>query len=171
MNVIQRGHEGSGAIFSPEAWPIYRYVLWRHWREGHRGRVLFVMLNPSTADESVDDATIRRCRHYAKDWGWDGVAICNLYGLRSTDPRALRQAADPIGPENETILRGWAESASMIVCAWGVHGTERGKLVARQLVEWSRRPIYALAWTQDGTPRHPFYLPGALKPLEWNPSC
>lgn len=169
MSLVLRGHDDAGAIFSDEPVPIYRYALWRAWRPGNRGRALFVMLNPSTADEVTDDATIRRCRGYAKAWGYDGLTVCNLYAYRATDPRRLTHVADPIGPENEAVLESHARSAGLVVCAWGGAGSARGTLVAKRLLDWAHGPLYALAWTKHGAPRHPLYLGSHIRPLPWLP--
>lgn len=162
-----RGDDNSGAIFSGEPEPVYRYVLWRRWREGDVGRVCFVMLNPSTADEQTNDATIRRCLGYANTWGYDGLTVCNLYGYRATDPRALRKIADPVGPDNDRILESYVRSAALVVCAWGAHGEPRGAQISPHLVAWARNPLHALGVTKLGAPRHPLRLAASLSAKPW----
>lgn len=80
----------------------YRYRLDRLGALLGRGAVNFVMLNPSTADAEQDDPTIRRCLGYAFRWGFARLIVTNLYALRSTDPRALWEHPDPIGPGKTT---------------------------------------------------------------------
>ena len=89
-------------------------------------RVLFIMLNPSTADAETDDLTLRRCIGYARAWGYGSLAVVNLFGLRTTDPRNLRDHADPVGPHNDkyvlAAIRSVDDAAGLIVCAWGARG-------------------------------------------------
>ena len=101
------------ALFSPCG--TYRYRLTRRWAEGPA--VAFIMLNPSTADGSVDDPTIRRCIGYGQSWGYGALAVGNLYAFRATEPQELRRARDPIGPDNDRHLECIAETATRVVCA------------------------------------------------------
>ncbi|HEX2136504.1 MAG TPA: DUF1643 domain-containing protein [Microvirga sp.] len=103
------------ALFSPCG--AYRYRLARRWAEGPM--VAFIMLNPSTADGSIDDPTIRRCIGYAQTWGYGALAVGNLYALRATEPAELRRARDPTGPDNDRHLEGMTRAAARVVCAWG----------------------------------------------------
>ena len=104
------------AVLSDDA--RYRYRLTRTW-PGSGGAVLLVGLNPSTADAHVDDATVRRMVGFARRWGHRELLVGNLYALRATDPRELRQAADPIGPDNVEHLDAMAARAERVVAAWG----------------------------------------------------
>jgi hypothetical protein len=134
----------------------YRYRLERSWAPGNR--VGFLMLNPSTADETADDPTIRRCIGFAKDWGYGGLIVGNLFALRSTDPQALYAAADPVGPDNDGHLLRIAWECETVICAWGKHGAfrKRGKAVASMLDLCN---LAALKILSDGSPGHPLYLP------------
>lgn len=132
-------------------------------------RCLFVMLNPSTATDTVDDPTIRRCKGFATSWGYDRLMVVNLFSLRSTDPKALYGDDGAEGdPENLTTILTVAEQAHLIVCGWGAHGSLRGRgvRVARELraAGWQPR---ALKLTRDGHPGHPLYLRGDSEPVEW----
>lgn len=141
------------ARFSPcRTW---RYELWRRW--GHAPVAAFIGLNPSTADETQDDPTIRRCIGFAKRWGYGGLVMLNLFAYRSTDPRGLKVAADPVGPENdETLLRVTAE-AGCVIAAWGAHGALFGRDAAvRRLL--AHLTLDHLGLTKAGHPRHPLYL-------------
>src|SRR5882724_4976365 len=92
---------GNGAVLSD--CERYRYALWRRWAE--RPAVLFVGLNPSTADALQDDPTIRRCIRFAKAWGYGALYMGNLFAFRATDPRAMKAEADAVGPDNDGWLR------------------------------------------------------------------
>jgi hypothetical protein len=152
----------TGAVFSP--CETYRYRLWRTWRP--RGRVVaFVGLNPSTADATRDDPTVRRCIGFARAWGYGGLWMLNLFAIRATDPRVMRNAVDPIGPENDAHLLATAAAAAKVVAAWGVHGTHRGR--NEEVVTLLRRAgirISCLDLTKAGHPRHPLYANGSLRP-------
>jgi hypothetical protein len=151
-----------GAILSPDG--RYRYTLERYWGP-HDSFALFVMLNPSTADASVDDPTIRRCMGFARAWGHDGLLVWNLYGYRATDPAELDRVAEPIGPENEDhlwdILLDEAGPPAVIVAAWGAK-PNRGRYGSREAVirvgPLYDREVFCLGLTKDGHPRHPLYV-------------
>ncbi len=141
----------------------YRYTLWRTW-SGNPGYVMFVGLNPSTADEVRDDPTVRRCIGFAKSWGFGAMCMTNLFAFRATKPEAMKAAKDPVGPENDRHLRRVARKASLVVAAWGVHGTYLG----REAVVRGKLPrLHCLGLTRDGLPKHPLYLPRGLKPALW----
>ena len=124
------------------------------------GVALFIMLNPSTADEAADDPTIRRCCGFVRRWGYGALEVVNLFALRATDPAALYADADPVGPENDSHISAAAADAKIIVAAWGVHGTLYGRGPAvRDLLQGQGRRLTALGVTKDGQPRHPLYMP------------
>lgn len=149
---------------------VYRYSLGRVLDQKSASTCAWVMLNPSTADAFADDPTIRRCIGFARAWGYDRTIIVNLFALRSTDPRALYSAEDPIGPLNDGAIRGVASTADVVVAAWGKHGAlhNRGRQVARLIAE-AGRPLCCLAMNKDGSPAHPLYQPGRRVPLSWAP--
>lgn len=155
----------------------YRYWLGRAWSTAPP--VTFVMLNPSTADAHADDPTIRRCVNYARAWGYGGIWVVNLYAWRATDPRDLRTADDPVGPDNNAWLT-WAArtttpttataattattaTGAPIVAAWGAHADPERVRTVLGLTGMHR--LTALAFTKSGQPRHPLYLPGHLTPV------
>ena len=152
------------AEFSPcRTW---RYVLRRQWAAGPK--IGFILLNPSTADETLDDPTIRRCIGFAKAWGYGGLVLGNLFGLRSTDPRVLRSVADPVGPGNDDALVEIAREANgrRVICGWGNHGASWGRSIeARRLLAANGARLEALALTGAGEPGHPLYLRADLKPF------
>jgi hypothetical protein len=147
------------AAFSPCR--TYRYALWREWNDGPT--VTFIGLNPSTADETKDDPTIRRCVGFAKSWGFGGLIMANLFALRATDPTEMLRHPEPVGPDNDAWLRGLAGRSGKVIAAWGVHGThrKRDKAVLQMLGD----KLHALALTKAGLPKHPLYLRADLTPF------
>lgn len=144
----------------------YRYSLWREW-SGGEGYVMFIGLNPSTADETKDDPTIRRCVAFARDWGYSGLCMTNLFAYRATQPADMLRAEDPIGPANDFYLVTLAANASVVVAAWGNHGTHlRRDAAVHKLING----MSCLATTKDGNPGHPLYLPKTLTPQPWAPA-
>ncbi|NCA72531.1 MAG: DUF1643 domain-containing protein [Sphingobacteriia bacterium] len=151
------------AVFSPCG--RYRYVLWRHWG-GPGGEAMIVGLNPSTADADRDDPTIRRCIAFARDWGYAGLCMTNLFAYRATKPADLLAADDPVGSDNDAWLREMAAHAAIVVAAWGVHGTWRGR---EQAVRKMLPQLACLGLTRQGQPRHPLYLRHECQPVPWHP--
>jgi hypothetical protein len=148
-----------GAVFSPRR--TYRYALWRWW-DRSKGFAMFVGLNPSTADESEDDATLRRCRRFAVDWGYGGVVVTNLFALRARDPKIMLADPNPIGFENDVWLRRLSGQAGIIVAAWGARG---GYLGRDEEVLKLLGKVYHLGLTKAGKPKHPLYLRADTKPV------
>lgn len=144
----------------------YRYLLRRVVDPMARDTALFVMLNPSTADATTNDATIRRCMRFTKDWNYHILEVVNLFAFRSTDPKKLKTAEDPVGPDNDKWITRRAEKASVIVAAWGTHGVllERDQAV-KKLLSNLENPLQCLGVTQDGHPKHPLRLKASLTPI------
>lgn len=138
----------------------YRYLLWRRWSEGH-GTLLVIALNPSTADAHRDDPTVRRCVGFARDWGFRTLLVANLFAYRAAHPSDLRRAEDPVGPDNERLLRCALATAGRVLVAWGNGGRWRGR--DRQVLESLSRPL-CLGLTRLGAPRHPLYVPRGCLP-------
>lgn len=142
----------------------YRYRLERRWGRG--SYCLFVMLNPSTADASKDDPTIRKCVGFAKRWGHAALVVVNLFAWRATDPHELTAAEDPVGGENDGYLIRAAAGAGTIVAAWGRHGRLRNRDVqVKRLLE--HHTLNALGSNKDGTPKHPLYVPHETQLTRW----
>lgn len=145
----------------------YRYILRLVWSEHvlDRRQVAFVGLNPSTADEHADDATIRRCRGYAKSWGYDALVMLNLFAYRATLPSDLRRAVDPVGEDNDAYLLMEAAQSAAVVACWGTHGGYRDR--DQQVIEMLRRAdvkLTCLEITAGGYPSHPLRLLKTLMP-------
>ncbi len=159
-------YSSKGAIFSP--CKKYRYTLWREWQtlDPKKNCVLFVMLNPSTADENILDPTVRRCLGYAMDWGFNRMEIANIFALRSTDPKELYKCEDPVGIENNVYIQKLASESDLVIAAWGTHSkyNNRGDAVIKILKEVCK-PHY-LKNSKDGIPCHPLYLKRDLIPQE-----
>lgn len=149
----------AAAHFSPCG--RYRYTLQRSWDAGGPA-VLFVGLNPSTADAERNDPTIRRCIGYAKNWGFGRLVVANLFALRATDPRDLLAASEPVGPENDRWLAKCQAEADLVVAAWGNHGVHLGRSAA--VLRELKNP-HCLRINASGEPAHPLYLPGDLAPF------
>ena len=142
----------------------YRYALWRTWDES-KPYAMFIGLNPSTADETEDDPTIRRCINFAKAWGYGGVCMANLFAYRATVPSDMMAAEDPLGTENDKWLRTLADSAGIVIAAWGNEGAflDRSKEVVAMFPE-----LFCLKINGSGEPAHPLYQPGTAVPIAFN---
>jgi hypothetical protein len=163
-----------GAILSADR--RYRYALSRKVKPVSSGFVepprccAFVLLNPSTASESEDDPTVRKCRGFAERWGFPMFDIVNLFALRATDPDALRLAVDPgtVGVNDDWIM-AVARHAAVVVAGWGNHGElyNRGQRV-RAMLQGAGIPLHCWEITKANQPKHPLYVPYA-QPLQLVP--
>lgn len=164
------GVEGSAQL-SEDGW--YRYRLDRWWDEA-RPRLAWVMLNPSTADASADDPTIRRCIRFTKDWGYGGLLVVNLFALRATDPRTIDRHPDPVGAQNAQALQE-AVSAHQVILAWGARVGEMAGETREYAAAAARvitapgaslfPPVLCLGRTATGHPRHPLYVRADTAPV------
>ncbi|MGB0959143.1 MAG: DUF1643 domain-containing protein [Halocynthiibacter sp.] len=145
----------------------YRYALTRIWNDG-QPRVHFLMLNPSTATEIQNDPTVERCERRARTLGFGGVCVTNIFAWRDTDPRKMRKATDPIGPENDVEILKACDWADQTVCAWGTHGAhlDRGPQVEATL-RAAKTPLYHLGLSKEGHPKHPLYISYKITPISW----
>ena len=159
-------NEHKSAVISEDQ--KYRYKLSRTWNENEPG-IVFIGLNPSTADHEKDDATIRRLRGFCKDWGAGGFVIVNLFALRSRNPFALETDPDCIGPKNnDWIIRTTFKSLiTKVIPCWGNHGKlwGRDQEVLKMLPHWK---LYHLGLSKAGNPKHPLYLPSSTIPTKWD---
>jgi len=162
----QKGDAPSEAVYSD--CERYRYNLTRIWSPKGR-RVHFIMLNLSTATEQRNDPTVERCERRARALGFGAFRVTNIFAWRDTDPRAMRAAEDPVGPENDEAIRDACRWAHRTICAWGLHGAhlDRGPTVERMLRAIGT-PLYHLGLSKTGHPKHPLYIAYAEEPRSWN---
>lgn len=140
---------------------VYRYSLTRDVAPlSGEGTVTFIGLNPSTADETQDDPTIRRCIGFARRWGFARLKMLNVYAYRSTDPKGLGDAVAPVGPENLCTIAKVVGGSDLVVCAWGTRA--ENEHVDRVLALIAAP--HCLGHTQEGFPRHPLYVRGDTEP-------
>jgi hypothetical protein len=151
-----------GAVFDVSA--RYRYSLWRIWCAYHP-RIVFVLLNPSTADGERSDPTIRRCIGFAQTWKFGSVEVVNLFAYRATDARELLKIDDPVGEENNYFLMQAVERCSTVVVGWGTRGTLLGRDNQVMSLLAGRKDVYCLGITKDGQPRHPLYVKSDIIPV------
>lgn len=135
----------------------YRYELERHIYSDYLIElVVFVMLNPSTADAEIDDPTIRRCIGFAERYSPEHMRVVNLYAGRATKPKDLWLMEDPVGPDNDRHVVAALEDADLVICAWGANA--RRDQVDHFLKLAGDKPLYCLGTTNSGMPRHPLML-------------
>jgi hypothetical protein len=154
----------------------YRYTLWREWgsevlftgEERVDDYAVFIGLNPSTADETKDDPTIRRCVNFAKHWGYGAFLMMNLFAWRDTKPANMMKASDPVGPLNDFYLFELAKNAGIVIAAWGANGNHKGRAdYIADLFKEAGIKLTALRTNDDGSPGHPLYVPAETKPIAW----
>lgn len=157
----------------------YRYSLSRWWGPGEDDdpsygevstkRILWIMLNPSTATESKDDPTIRRCISFSKAWGFPGLTICNMFAWRATNPAELRDCPDPVGGSNDCGISAHAIYAPKIVAAWGAEAARFPEREAklRAILALHGDKLIVLGLTAEGHPKHPLYVTGDTQPVPW----
>jgi hypothetical protein len=157
----------SSAIISPCG--QYRYTLHRQIPSVLRWvkPCLFIMLNPSVADASSDDPTIRRCIGFAKREGCTSLTVVNLFALRATDPAALAKHADPFGPDNAMHVGDQVHAHHMIgimIAAYGAHPMAVKSPLAKVL---RAAGAFCLGTTSNGSPRHPLYVKADQPLVPW----
>lgn len=141
---------------------LYRYTLWRKWSDGPRYAQV-VGLNPSKADGQRNDQTMHKVIAIFKNLGFDALCMMNAYAYRATDPKEMRKAEDPIGPDNDEWLKKIAADAAIHVVCWGgeMTGYDRG----REVVHFLRKEFWCFGLTKHGEPLHPLFLK-ATTPLQ-----
>ncbi len=148
----------------------FRYKLWRG--DIMTRPLVFMCLNPSTADGTTDDATVRRLNGFTSTYGFSGFTLMNLFAYRATQPKDLLRANDPVGPLNDAKLWATLKTRSTVICAWGTQAGTLGKAMRDRLHQlqdlfqdvecWSIGPT-----AKDGSPRHPLYLKYELELQPW----
>lgn len=157
----------------------YRYTLSRIWDDSKK-KVMFIMLNPSIADAEKDDATIRRCIGFAKFWGYGGIEVCNLIPYRSTNPKELLEAENPLGNQSENFkyLSELSKECEKIIFAWGNRNIVKHffknspfdvpNIDDSELLNFFEK-IHYIELSKDGIPKHPLYLKSTLTPVKLKP--
>lgn len=161
--------QNSGAMISEDE--KYRYALWRTW-DKDKPVVMFIMLNPSTADGNKDDPTIRKCMAYAKAWGYGALIVGNLYAFKTKDPKVLENILFPIGPHCDSWLYTLSKMADLRIAAWGNKilsdkRVEQVKGILSSHMKGIVSRLYYLELSKSGNPKHPLYLRKNLKPQPW----
>lgn len=146
----------------------YRYALWREWDAANPKYLNVIGLNPSTADETKDDPTIRKCIGFAKKLGFGALCMTNLFAFRATQPKDMKAAADPEGPDSIQWLLDCADEAAMVIAAWGADGAfrDRNVEILDILASWGVH-LHCLRENQDGSPGHPLYIPYSAEPQRY----
>lgn len=137
----------------------YRYELWRWWDES-KSFVMFIGLNPSTANETNNDPTIRRCIGFAQKWGYGGLCMTNLFAIRTKDPKIMKRHLEPIGIDNDEHLIMISDKAGKIVAAWGIDGGYKNRDI--EVISFIPN-MYCLGITKHGFPKHPLFLSKDIK--------
>jgi len=157
-----------GAWFDPTG--AYRYRLWRDWDDS-LPRVGFILLNPSTADATADDPTLKRCLGFARRWGYGALEVGNLFALRATSPRTLIAAESPVGPHNDQALRDLVRRVQALVVGWGNGGRCQGRAASVAAAGILPAGTLCLGNTRSGQPRHPLYVRGDTVPVPFRPGA
>lgn len=149
----------------------YRYTLRRTWNLD-KPSILFIMLNPSTADEFVDDPTNKRIVSFSKKWGFGSLVTCNLFAFRTPYPKKLKKEKYPVDEypgQNNTWLRIESSKAKKIIAAWGNYGEYLNQdLAVEELLKDFE--LFSFGLTNTGQPKHPLYLPENTKLQKYRPT-
>ena len=162
------GATKSVASYSP--CKTYRYSLTRTWSSGNP-KLLYLLLNPSTATETKNDPTVVRCQIRAYKLGYQSFRVCNLFAFRSTSPSTLKDCVDPIGPLNDQVIKRSITWADKIICAWGANGAllDRDTEIKSVLKKMGKEYLH-LGLTKDNHPMHPLYVPYSRKIVSYTPN-
>lgn len=158
----------SGAIFSDDR--RFRYALWRIWDLSPKSmsRVLFIGLNPSTANGTKDDPTVVRMVGFAKSWGFGGLFVGNLFSIVSANPAVLLTdtSKELYGGRNDTVIKRMRELCTLVVVGWGEFGKRVGYRPAA-VMDLVGEPVHCIKVNRSGEPSHPLYLSGSLKLIRY----
>jgi len=153
----------SDAIFSKDR--IYRYVLTREW-DLKKPSLMIISLNPSTADEKINDPTIQRCIGFAKQWGFGKLIVTNLFSFRATSPKDLFKSKNPVGDKNDYWIKKLSKKVNKIVLAYGNYGKFKNR--HEKILKIINNP-YCIKESKTGMPMHPLYLKYTKKPIKYHP--
>jgi hypothetical protein len=163
---VQYGDWGD-ATATFDASNVYRYRLSRIW-DASRSRIVWIMLNPSSATAAEVDPTINRILRFSKRWGHGAAEVVNLFALRATDPTVLKRHFDPVGPRNDEAIMAAVGFADRVVVAWGTRGVlNRRDEVVAGLTRKATATVEVLGLTMAGHPRHPLYIAKTTQPYPW----
>lgn len=150
---------------------LYRYRLTRTWDPSADDALLWIMLNPSTADATIDDQTVRKCCGFARRFGYGGIDVVNLFALRSSNPRDLvdsyQAGIDPVGPWNDKTIRELLSVRRTAVAAWGAFAWPAVAARVEHISSMLRNSLCCLGWSKSGAPRHPLYVPYTAELQPW----
>lgn len=155
--------KGTGAIFDNDAAPRYRYALWHIW-DMDKALVMFIGLNPSMINEKSENPTLRRVIQFAKDWGYGGVVMTNLYAYITPYPDELKKCKEPTGAESDKWLKRAAKACDEVVFAWG---RWESNVRVQEIIDMFPK-AKALVINKNGTPRHPLYVKSDTIPVYWS---
>jgi len=151
----------------------YRFRLWRTW--GFGAAVLWIMLNPSTADAYELDPTLKKVLGFSERMGFEKFFVGNVYGLRTTDPKGLWDVDDPVGPGNLMAIEAMAAESELVMVGWGTHAKPDDVEAVASVLERVVKPVECLRVTKHGHPEHPLYVPYATTPqpypYPWRPTA
>lgn len=137
----------------------YRYSLVREWNVDNPKSVVFIMLNPSTADDEKEDQTTKVCIEFAKRWGFGSMQIVNLFAYRATEPNILKELNNynkMVGERNNEFIQSALEEADKIVVAWGEHGIIKNRYRDTELKDiLAKYPLYCFRVIANNQPKHP----------------
>ena len=163
---MEIGNGISGALFNGESHK-FRYALWRIW-DRTKQTLLFIGLNPSTANDIKDDPTIRRLVNFAKSWGYGGLYAGNLFSIVSANPDVLFLSSSTEQPDrpNDMAIKQMCDLTSTRLVGWGEWGKNAGKRPDTVLALLGE-PVFCLKVNQSGEPCHPLYLPKDTKLIRY----
>jgi len=155
----------SRALYSEDE--TYRYLLTNILDKENTLQISFIGLNPSTATEEKDDPTVHKCSEWAREWGYGYFHMLNIFSLRSTDPKYLKQVKHNYF-NIDLVIKEYCECSHKIVICWGNHGSlyKRGEEVL-QIIKPFKERVYCLGVNKTGTPKHPLYLKKDTDTLLW----
>lgn len=139
---------------------LYRYTLWRKWGKSSK-YACFIGLNPSIADTYIDDPTLIRCVDFSKSFGYDAVCLINLFAYRATNPKNMKIANEPIGVENDDIIKLVTSHSEINIAAWGTLGIFKNRNI--EVINMIK-DLHYLKLTKNNHPCHPLYLKKDLTP-------
>ena len=151
----------SNAIFSEDR--KHRYVLIRKWNL-NKPSLMIISLNPSTADEEINDPTIRRCIGFAKQWGFGKLFVTNLFSFRATFPKDLFNCENPIGDKNDYWIKKLSKEVDKVILAYGNQGKFKNR--HKEILKMINNP-YCIKKSKTGMPMHPLYLRYTKNPVSF----